>query len=230
MNDTVSFKMKCPAVWILAALLLASPAFAKGAKEVKTNLQEVKGNVLDVKLAKVRGSADENLVLQVQRDSGGKLVADLGATEQIKKAGIKKGDAIVMQGKYLAIKGKPFFFAKTATVGSQTYDLKRRVMGSREFNGTIDKIKKVGIQGFAEKHHVATVLTAEGKKVLVDLGPEKQIDGMKLKKGDQVRVKGHKMLVKGKPVLVANEVQTDTQSVKVKRKAIPGKAKQPKKA
>jgi hypothetical protein len=53
---------------------------------------------------------------------------------------------------------------------------------------------------------VIVLQTEEGRKLLADLGPTSQFQTRPLNRGDRVTIQGHAAQVKGRPILMADQV------------------------
>lgn len=72
--------------------------------------------------------------------------------------------------------------------------------------GTIQSVDKTKAKGGKKEHTYAMLDAGSGKSVLVDFGPNAQLDKVKLEKGKKIQVRGPRVKLGGKYVLVAQQV------------------------
>jgi hypothetical protein len=91
-------------------------------------------------------------------------------------------------------------------------------------SGEILRMKKVDLRGRDASHTVALLRTERGKMGVVDLGPVKQLQSLKLQQGDRIEVRGKPVRVNKRGVLMANSIRKSGQRVGVDRMEQPVRA------
>lgn len=74
--------------------------------------------------------------------------------------------------------------------------------------GTIQNVDMAKTKGSKQDHTFAMLDAGSGKSVLVDFGPKAQLDKVKLDKGNKIQVRGPRVKLGGKYVLVAQQVSS----------------------
>ncbi len=87
--------------------------------------------------------------------------------------------------------------------------------------GRIQSTRTVTLSQLNERHALAKVKTQDGTIARVDLGPQRQIKKLDLKKGDQVVLMGSGGKINDIPVFLAQRIQTDGRTLNIAR--APGK-------
>ncbi len=91
-------------------------------------------------------------------------------------------------------------------------------------SGEILRMKKVELRGRDASHTVALLRTERGKMGVVDLGPVKQLESLKLQQGDRIEVRGKPVRVNKRGVLMAESIRNSGQRVGVDRMDQPVRA------
>lgn len=91
-------------------------------------------------------------------------------------------------------------------------------------SGEILRLKKVDLRGRDITHSVALLRTKQGKMGVVDLGPVKQLERLKLQQGDRIEVRGKPVVVNKRGVLMADAVRKSDRRVGVDRADRPARA------
>jgi len=100
--------------------------------------------------------------------------------------------------------GKRSASAKEMSKDKKTKDIdKKDVLTMR---GTIQSVGKAKTKGAKQDHSYVVLEAASGKTILVDFGPKAQLDKVKLEKGGKIQVRGPRVKLDGKYVLVAQQV------------------------
>jgi hypothetical protein len=86
-----------------------------------------------------------------------------------------------------------------------------------QLTGTIQGTKKIKLAGQQQQHTFAKVQTQQGRTLVVDLGPSNKVNQLMLSQGDQIQTRGDVALVNDRPVLMANQVRANNQSINVQR-------------
>ena len=100
--------------------------------------------------------------------------------------------------------GKRSASAKEMSKDKKTKDIdKKDVLTMR---GTIQSVGKAKTKGAKQDHSYVVLEAASGKTILVDFGPKALLDKVKLEKGGKIQVRGPRVKLDGKYVLVAQQV------------------------
>jgi hypothetical protein len=104
----------------------------------------------------------------------------------------------------------------TTTTATRTGEMRGTQVKAQQLTGEVLRLKRVDVQGGEEQVQVALVNTPDNKRVIVDLGPadELKTEGFRLRKGEELQLRGwyskvghHRVFIANR--LTANDVTTD---------------------
>lgn len=196
--------------------------------------QRVEGKVREVQRVRLKDSKRLNTVVLLETTQGKRIVVDLADSAQHKGMKVQKGASLQVEGTVVNMRGTPVLIASRVTADGKSAELKRdkpsqqRRPKVKQVSGKIEKIREVGVKGADAKHQVAVVQVGQ-RKLYADLGPKDQLEQLDLKAGTQVRLKGVAVRMKGRTILLAQNIRANDRSVDVQRSAIPAASKMPQK-
>jgi len=88
----------------------------------------------------------------------------------------------------------------------------------RRVEGMIREMKSFVIAGIDEPHRLARMEAGGLEPIIVDLGPEREIQELELQEGDPIVVHGVEGSIDEKPVLVALELATQSRQKEIRRR------------
>lgn len=176
-------------------------------KELKSQKLSVSGNVEETKTVQVRDR--EHLVAMVNTKQGNSLAVDLGPNQ--KETSVQKGDQLTASGHRLKVGDKSILVASDASTKNGSVQIDRH---GKKYDGTIEKTKTIDIRGV--EHTLAKVKTADGKSMMVDLGPAQNRQA-KLTEGEEITVQGVPLKVNDRVVLMARKITQDGKSAEIDR-------------
>lgn len=100
---------------------------------------------------------------------------------------------------------------RSAEAMDESKDKKTRNIDKKDvltMRGTIKNVDMAKTKGSKQDHTFAMLDAGSGKSVLVDFGPKAQLDKVKLDKGNKIQVRGPRVKLGGKYVLVAQQVSS----------------------
>ncbi len=203
------------------------PAMGAGQPGLQQKEQELRGTISDIKTVRPAAGKSDSTVVLLKTDQGRKIAVDLGPSSELEEADLNMGESITVHGTVARLQGKPYFFARHVTAGEQEIDIRRPIpkgaeelqgMGAsgQKFQGKLDKLRDVGVKGEKDKHRVAILKTAQGQRMYVDLGPKSQLQDVSIKQGDQVSLQGTMASVKGRSILMAQQLRKGNVTVDIK--------------
>ncbi len=83
--------------------------------------------------------------------------------------------------------------------------------------GEIERVKKVKVKDGTGDHLIVQMLTDRGRRIFVDLGPAKNLKDIQVISGDEIAVRGPFVRISDRPVLLAQKIHADGQTIRVKR-------------
>lgn len=104
----------------------------------------------------------------------------------------------------------------------QDQPFQQRMQGERQgrqhtLHGTITDARRVQLPGQRERHTLAKLTLQNGRTAIVNLGPRATPGSLNLSKGDQVTIRGERVTLDNRPLLLANTVTVDGQTTTIRR-------------
>ncbi len=230
----VKHVLKTSAVAILA-LFVAVPVMAQQGAGQKPdqqaqmqNKRQITGEVLKEKTVKNKSTNTQDKVVLLKTQKGNQIVADLGPAKNLENIKIQSGEQIQLSGKVNRVSNRPVLFAEQVTANGQTVQIQRSdrpksakkkmdAAQPQQLSGQVIREKTVNLQGTNTEHEVVMLQTQDGKQVIADLGPVRNLENIKIEPGEQVQVKGNLARVSDQLVLVANQLTADGKTMQIDR-------------
>lgn len=202
---------------------------ARGQGGERATLPHFRGRVLRTKTVRVPGPDKSHLAALIRTSGGRTIVADLGVAGG---ADVEAGERITVVGHPGRIGNQIVVFAKTFAVGGGEDVNVERVPTpleagwrpeQRQVRGKVAGVREVGLRGGGgsdggQKVLVALVETGGGQRVAVDLGSAGELGG-KLRKGDEVAVRGREVMVGDRIVLLGSQLRAGDRTYDLNRPA-----------
>lgn len=181
----------------------------------KARFWEVSGEIDRAKKVRVLGSETDHLVALLHTDEGRWMAVDLGPTDTLRGIRIKTGDWIAAQGPIGTIGKRRVLMAhRVMTDDGRAIRVNRQ---RQRIAGAIEGLKTVKVRGAGTDSLLALIQTDDGRRVVVDLGNAKYIEGLQLKKGDHISVRGPSVQVKNRSVVMARQIQAEGEPKQITR-------------
>ncbi|MES4785068.1 MAG: hypothetical protein C4294_03815 [Nitrospiraceae bacterium] len=180
----------------------------------------------------MRGTKAEHLVVLISTEEGRRIIADLGPTKNLKDVQIATGDQISVMGPVVRISDRRILLAKKLRADGQTIRIRREVpsmrergrelqlMQAKQVTGQIEKVAQLKVRGTDKKHTVVRLKTDEGRRIIADLGNPKDLRDIQVKSGQQMTLQGPMIHLSGKPVIIAEQISTDSMTAQIDRQFI----------
>lgn len=183
---------------------------AQSKKPQSSREQTVSGTIKNVKMTTVRDT--QHMIVQIQREEGDKVIADLGPSLQLTSFDLAQGDPVSVRGPISKVGNRPVLIGQWIKANGEESDLYRSKLIHR---GKVKSTKQIDVHG--QKTLVAMLNTnRSGRNRVVDLGPAKKLKG-KLSKGQEVIVNAIPARVKNTPVLMAQSISIDDKQYEIDR-------------
>ncbi len=181
------------------------PKAADQQKRAGSKAEQVAGEIQRVKTVEVRGT--KHAIAEVRTSDGQTVAVDLGS----KAKAASQNKKLQASGPRLKMGDKSLIVAMTAKVDGQDMKIER---DGRRYQGKVESTREVTVRG--QKHLMAKISTASGKKLMVDLGRADKLSGT-LTKGQQVAVDGVPVKIKDRVVLMARSLTRDGETEQINR-------------
>ena len=94
--------------------------------------KHISGTIKKMKEVEVRGRDQDNLVVQLQTDRGGRTIVDLGNVEHLEDLDLEKGDRLTAWGRTVKISDKRVFMAHKIRANDETVEVERQSLSRRD--------------------------------------------------------------------------------------------------
>ncbi len=176
--------------------------------------RQVSAEIQKLERVTVPGMQHPTVVALLQAQDGTQLTADLGAPRKVQELDLQEGDRVQVQGRVVRIRGGKILFADQVQANGRTVQLTPQFQrGQKRVSGEIARLKQVQPPGRQESTQLAVVQTDQGRRVPVNLGSTRKLQQLSLQQGDQVEIVGQVLDVRGYPILIAQQVESQGQRV-----------------
>lgn len=237
--------VKMPMAAALAAMLAASPAYARSPQkdnprggqqpsgQAGKGQMQVSGKILEEKQVNIKGTHRKNWVALLQTADGKQVVVDLGPVEKLKDVNIRRGQTLSVQGTQVRVGNRPVLFATEVNDTRKSLKVSRPPHGQakgqdqgqakqnpgepRQVTGTVIREKEVKIKGTDATNKVVLINTRMGSDIVADLGPTQGLQNVDVRKGEKVTVTGKPVRIGQRIVLLASDISAAGKSQKIER-------------
>jgi len=208
--------------------------------QFKWSWPQVSGEIQRMKKVEVRGQHEDHLAVMLTTEHGGRMIADLGPSKNLRDLELTSGDWISARGPIMRLNDQLVMIAKQVEADGQTVRIKRPFPGapdrlsqraqqavesepqpaqpSRQLvSGQVQTVKELKVKGTGKTHQLVRLKTQEGKQVIADLGTKRELRDLNLTSGQQLTVQGRPLKLSGKPFILADQISTDGKTVQIDR-------------
>ncbi len=86
--------------------------------------------------------------------------------------------------------------------------------------GRVDGFRRLNLRsqgGQSQQHSLVMLQMQEGRSVVVDLGPNRDLDNLPLQRGDRIQIRGTRGTIDGRSAVMADQIRVDGENHSVKR-------------
>lgn len=195
------------------------------------------GQVVRTKKVGIRNHPVEHLVVLLRTDKQKLAIADLGPVRQLSGARISSGDRLNASGRVVQVGDRQVLMADLVRKNDRSFRIDRRMRQSgrqveaafrgeqrrrgREAGGEgqIVRTKKAGVRGQPVEHLIVLVKSEQGNVRIVDLGPVKNLQNVKIATGDTIAFTGEVVAVGDRQVLMADRLRKDGRETQIDRQS-----------
>lgn len=188
------------------------------------HLSSIEGRVVELRTLQVQGQQDQQVIATIRTQQGQTVLVDLGSAPNFRDQNIQvqQGDQISLQGYQATHQGQPLIVATQFQTqqgqqvqldqgqrqAQQVYGIERgqQQMQQGLISGRVTDARDVQIEGVSNEHRLVRLQTREGRQVVVDLGPEDQLNDLSVQQGDWLAVRGQIGQINNRPVIFAQQV------------------------
>ncbi len=183
---------------------------AESQRNDSSKRQQMTGTVKQTKKVSVRDT--QHLVARV--DSQGTMsLVDLGPASDMNDVQLSNGDEVSFAGPKVKVGDKQVIVADWVQAGKDAKKMRINRTAST-IKGEVADTKKVSVR---DNQHLLVILdTDNGKKVLCDCGPAKQLDSQ-LQRGDRVTISGVPAKANDRKLLMAESIKHNGNEMQIDR-------------
>jgi hypothetical protein len=182
---------------------------------------QITGEILQLREVDVPTSREPHAVALMETERGHRIAVDLGPADEL-RTDLQPGDQATVEGHLIQIGQQRLLLGEQLRANGRTERIVRRpeMMDPRmqqqmqmpqrqQLSGEIDQIRRVQIPGLPEDSVFAVVrLERDQGQITANLGSERQLQRLDLRRGDRVQISGQLIEVQDRPMLIAEQVQT----------------------
>ncbi|MHC1762776.1 MAG: hypothetical protein AB9869_00510 [Verrucomicrobiia bacterium] len=200
-------------------------------------MRVLRGTVESVREAQWRsssGQTDQRCIVHLTMENGRTTYVDVGSKSMLQDLDLSSGDWVHLRGRFADVGGREVFLADRIQVNGQSHSIQRSgnqgqqmAQGSRTsqsqtrtVQGRIDGFRHIYLrpqQGQRQQHSLAKLQLQDGRSLIVNLGPKRDLDDLQLEKGDRITLRGGQGTIDGRSVFFADQVRTGDRTVQIKR-------------
>jgi len=176
---------------------------------------EVTGQVRELRLVKLSRVAEPGVVAMVETDDGLARRVFLGPRDEARKLDLRLGDRITAAGRPRIVDGRSVLIASRVRVGESVDHT--AVPQSQWYHGIIQGTRVLQPINRPDRHLVAMVELDDGNRVRVDLGPVRELPHEEIQPNDRVAILAYTVSVDGEPVLMAETLRLQGETLRIRR-------------
>lgn len=183
------------------------------------------GTVVQTKEVRRRDTGKTNLVAQIERQNGERIIVDLGNTDQWYQDDFQNGDRVSISGNPGRVGNRLVYFAKTATIDNEQVKIERdpgnrkskTQNDSRQIEGQVSQTRQMNVRGQDTQTVWALITTDQGNYV-VDLGEARDFSASDLN-NQTVSARGRDVRVRDRIVFLTDQFRMNGQTYTALRPA-----------
>lgn len=167
------------------------------------------------------GAQPESAWLGLRLENGALQVVDLGPPRHLGTLWFDEGERVAVQGTHVRVEGLDVLLARRVVAQGRRWTLPsahravareaihRREPRDASFGGELDSVRAVRVDGAPRDHHLIRIELHDGLERLVDLGTILDASDLGLHDARTVEVRGTQTRIRGRDVVLAEEVLVD---------------------
>jgi hypothetical protein len=190
-----------------------------GAETVIQRPLELRGEIVHTNRVEIPGM-HEPLVLAQLRTQQGPAIVSFGAEEDVEHVNLQPGEQVAVWGPALRVNGAMVVFAHDAVIRGQRTEvdqiLREEHSGARQsFRGDVVAVRQVRLPGVDDSLVFALIRNDNGHERIINLGPQQELQGMQVRPGEHLQVRGVAFRFQGHRVILASQVQANGRTVRI---------------
>lgn len=192
-------------------------------------METLNGKLQSFSTVNLKGQRDEHTIVRVKLQDGETRLVNMGPKNQFRRLDVQRGDEITVQGRCGQIGDRSVLMATRIKAGGETAQVRagsygsersrtgqqgRSSQGRMSLVGEIDDWKKMKLgNGDRRDHLFVRIELDDGRKEIVNFGPNTELRELDLDSGSRISVRGMREKVNGRDVLFARDVRVERQRV-----------------
>lgn len=199
----------------------------------------LRGTVDSVRTAQWRSSSgeqDQRCIVRLRLEDGRTTFVDVGSKSKLQNLSLSTGDQVQLSGRYANIRGREVFMANTVRVNGEAFTIQRsgqesagsqvaqgsqaRQGHTQTVQGQIDGFRHIYLrpqQGQRQQHSLVKLRLQDGRTLIVNLGPKRDLDDLSLQKGDRITLRGQRGMIDGRSVFFADQIRHGGETIQIAR-------------
>jgi hypothetical protein len=180
-----------------------------------TKAEELTGNVIEVRLLDLNGAADPHRFARIQTVAGNRIVeVDLGPAQRSGWLALRANQLIRVSGRPALLDNRPALVATYIRMANgRGGDIVQSPTAERSSEGLLTASWTADRDGVT--HRIARMRMTNDRMMLVDLGPEENLQNLHFMPGQRLFVRGYPGELYSLPALVVQRFQLQGQVVEV---------------
>ncbi len=190
-----------------------------GGERVISRPIQVRGEIMHTSQVEIPG-IHEPLVVAAVRGQQGMAWVSLGGAEDLENSTqmLQQGQQLQAWGPALEVNGHMIVLAQEADVRGQRLPIDQVAREERggehqQLRGTIMTVRRVQLPGSNEALVLGQVRTQHGHERIVDFGPENELQNLRLRQGEDVRITGQQFRFMGHRLVLAHRLHANGHTV-----------------
>jgi ribosomal protein L21 len=179
---------------------------------------QLRGQIQSTKWVQLPGLQHQMLAALVRTDGGRQWLVNLGTEAELEHLSLHKGDRISVRGRSFFISGQPVLLAEQVRAHGQTAAIEQAQetpLSTQQVRGQIVRTQQIQLPGLRSPVEVALVKADNGRRWLVALGTEQDMENVQLNKGDQVSIRGPVLQVGNRRFLIGQQLRAHGETVQL---------------
>lgn len=178
--------------------------------------RSLKGEISNLKAVNLAGLKRSRLVAKVDAGKRGIATVILGPKAALSGWDLQRGDQIEVEGVRARLNDRDVLMAARVSHDGQSkkIDLPER-RNMKRVKATVRSTREVRFRRFDQPFVIGQVETKSGDREIVNFGPTSKVGELDLQEGDEVRLLVRQGRMNGRPVMVAKEIRSGGDRVKI---------------
>jgi hypothetical protein len=186
-------------------------------QEMRPQIQQVRGQIMATNRIELPGVRQARQLVLLKTERGRQFLVDLGFADQLQGIELNKGASISVTGPVIRVGHRSLLLAHQVRAQGETFPIGQRTPEVRsrlqQIEGEVARVSEVQLPGMGIEVIFALLKGNEGQPFLVCLGPTAEMEGLEVKQGDEISVRGQAIQIDGQTLVLAHQFSDHGQTV-----------------